>query len=82
MLGGSPVRDRIKGVMANVFELDVAEVPDDASTLTLTGWDSLRHLELVLALEREFRVRVPADEMLDLTSVEEIESFVQRADTT
>jgi acyl carrier protein len=73
------VRDRIKAVMGSVFECDATDVPDDASPDTLPGWDSLRHLELVLALEGEFGVRVPSDLMLELTSVDAIETFLADA---
>jgi acyl carrier protein len=72
------MHERLRGVLAEVFELPVADVPADASAESLPGWDSLRQLELMLALELEYGVRIPADEMLELQSVEAIDEFLAR----
>jgi acyl carrier protein len=74
------MHERVKVVMASVFEVDPADVPDDASSETFTGWDSLRHLELMLSLEAEFGVHVPSDAMLALTSLPAIERFLRHSD--
>lgn len=73
------MRSRVKDVVARVLEVDATEVPDSARVGELPGWDSLRQLELALELEREFDVRIPTESMLELTSLEAIESFLSRA---
>lgn len=70
------MRDSLRLVLAEIFELDPAEVSEDASTLTLAGWDSLRQLELMLALEQEYGVRISAEALLDLDSVPAIEAYL------
>ncbi|HTU78181.1 MAG TPA: acyl carrier protein [Solirubrobacteraceae bacterium] len=70
------MRERLKQVMAEVFGCAPWEIPDDADPETLAGWDSLRQLELMLALETEFGVRIPAEAMLELVSVEKIDDFL------
>jgi acyl carrier protein len=65
--------------MGTVFRVDPQAIPDDARSEQLPGWDSLRHLELMLALESEFGVRIPSETMLDLTTLPAIERFVQDA---
>lgn len=67
------MRERIREAMATVFDRPLAEIPDDASAESLEDWDSLHHLELVLELELEFGVRVPAETVPELLSVEAIE---------
>jgi acyl carrier protein len=39
------------------------------------GWDSLRHVRLMLELEKEFGVRIPTDQFGSLTSVEAIGTY-------
>lgn len=73
------MHERVKRVVGSVLRVDPAEIPDDARSEEVAGWDSLRHLELMLALETEFGVRIPAQTMLELTSVPAIERFVERA---
>jgi acyl carrier protein len=70
------MRDSLRGVLSEVFETPMEEIADDASIESLPAWDSLRQLELMLALELEFGVRIPADAMLELQSVALIEEFL------
>jgi acyl carrier protein len=67
------MHERLRGVLADVLEVSEDEIPDDASTESLPGWDSLRQIELMLALELEYGVRIPADAMVELQSVDAIE---------
>jgi len=41
---------------------------DDASSDNIENWDSLRHLNLILALEEEFGVSIPDDEVGNLVN--------------
>lgn len=65
--------DRIRQVMAAVFEMNPAEIGDDATPGQIARWDSLRHMNLVLALEEEFGVRFPEDQLEQLVSFQLIE---------
>ncbi len=71
------MRERLRDVMATVFEVPVTDIPDDADSVTMPGWDSLRHLELMLELEMSFGVRIPADQVPELTSVGAIEDALR-----
>jgi acyl carrier protein len=71
------MRERIRETMATVFELPLAQIPDDASAQSVEGWDSLRHLELMLELEMTFGVRLPAEEVPELVSVGAIEDALR-----
>ena len=71
------MRERIKDVMAKTFQVPAAEIPDDASIDEFPRWDSLGHLELMLAIEMEFSVRLSADTMLELLKLEDIEAYLE-----
>jgi acyl carrier protein len=58
----------VKKVMASVLEIDASEIADDASMDTLRAWDSLRQMNLVLALEESFEVSFPDDDAANATS--------------
>ena len=63
--------------MAAVFLLAVESLPDDSAIDAVPEWDSLRHLELMLALEMEFGVRISTSAMLELLSLQAIEEYLQ-----
>lgn len=66
-------KDRIKQVMSVVFEVPLQEINDEVSTDNLENWDSLRHLNLILALEEEFGVSIPDEEVGNLVNFKLIE---------
>ncbi|MCP9485393.1 MAG: acyl carrier protein [Gaiellaceae bacterium MAG52_C11] len=70
------MRDRLRNVLAGVLEVRPEEICADMSAEDVAGWDSLRQLEVMLALELEYGVRIPADAMLELQSVPAIEEFL------
>jgi acyl carrier protein len=71
------MRDRVRHAMATVWNVPADEIPEDADTTSLASWDSLRHMELMLELEMSFGVRIPADELPELTSIGAIEEALR-----
>jgi acyl carrier protein len=60
--------DTLKQVMATLLTVDVSAIDQDASMDTIPTWDSLRHMNLVLALEEEFKVTIPDEDAGNITS--------------
>ncbi len=60
------MEERIKNTMSAVFGIDVVEVSDDASPDTITSWDSIGHMKLVVALEEEFDIQFNDDQIAEL----------------
>lgn len=58
----------LKQVMATLLTVDVSAIGEDASMDTIPTWDSLRHMNLVLALEEEFKVAIPDEDAGNITS--------------
>ena len=71
------MRDRVRSTIASVWNVPAGEIPEDADATSLSGWDSLRHLELMLELEMTFGVRIPAEEVPELTSIGAIEEALR-----
>jgi acyl carrier protein len=70
------IRERVKSIMAGVFGIPAARIPDDATIETLPEWDSLGHLEVMLALEMEYGVALPTETMIELVSLQAIATFL------
>lgn len=71
---GGPLRETLRKLMAEVFEIGVDEVTAESAIGNLEGWDSLGHIRLVAALELAFGVTLTADDIVAMTSVAAIES--------
>ena len=57
---------RIKNVMSAVFAIPVNKIKGNASPDTIESWDSLKHMNLVVALEEEFGMEFSDDEILEM----------------
>jgi acyl carrier protein len=60
--------EKLKEIMAAVFRVDRSTITDQSSMDTIQGWDSLRHINLVLALEEEFKVSIADEDTANITS--------------
>lgn len=63
-------------MMADAFGATIEQMTDDASPDTIEGWDSIQHLNLVMALEEEFGVQFEPEEIEQLLSVELVAALV------
>ena len=64
----SSTEERVGGVLAEVFNLDAGEIGPEASVDTIEAWDSLQHLNVVIALEEEFEIGFTDEETITLTT--------------
>ncbi len=73
----STIFERVRTVAADVLDVPPARLDARASTETVESWDSLQHLNLVLALEQEFGVQFEPEEMERMTSVGRIVELLE-----
>ncbi len=66
------IEERVRGVIAQVFGLDKSAVSSTASQESLEKWDSLGHMNLCVAIEEEFRVRLDDTQIVEMTSVPKV----------
>lgn len=60
------IREEVQQVFRDVFEDDQLVLTDNMTAGDVPGWDSLGHLNLVIALEKRFRVRFATAEISSL----------------
>lgn len=71
----SALLPRIRACMQSALKLsdtDAAEIDRTTTPVSVAGWTSLGHLELILTLERTFDVTFEAEEIMELASVDAI----------
>lgn len=64
------MEDKIKEIMAQVFNIDKELIGSDSSLDTIEEWDSLSHSSLVIALEQGFDISFEIEEIIDMMSFE------------
>ncbi|MFZ4712620.1 MAG: acyl carrier protein [Bacteriovoracaceae bacterium] len=68
---------KLKSVLANVFNVDISTITGDASVDTIESWDSLNHLKLVLALEQEFDISFTEEQTVEIMNLPLIKMTLQ-----
>jgi acyl carrier protein len=64
--------EQVRQIIADTLFMSLEEIGEDASQESVRNWDSLQQLNLVLALEQTFNVRLKPEEFAAMTSVEKI----------
>ena len=59
------MESRIKKVMGDVFNIGVDSINSDSSPDNIENWDSLKHMNLIIALEEEFEIEFDVGEIVD-----------------
>jgi len=68
---------RIKQVMSDVLDVDINDINEDTSPETLEAWDSLKQMNLIVALEEEFNLEFTDEEIEDLLNFKLIKLTIE-----
>jgi acyl carrier protein len=72
------LRSRVTGTFRNVFGDSNLVISDGMTAQDVEQWDSLTHINLIVAIEREFRIKFTTGEVSNLKNVGELVSLIQR----
>jgi acyl carrier protein len=64
------MRKKLEKIFRESFGID--KLDDNLSINNVTGWDSMAHVGLILALQKEFGISITPADALELTSVQNI----------
>lgn len=68
----APRFDRVRTIAADVLEVPASTISADSSPETIETWDSVHHLNLVLALEQEFNLQFEPEEIDQMKDIQHI----------
>ena len=71
------VVDRLSGVFRRTFGDETIELFDEMKAADLEKWDSLMHVALMIAVEKEFGFRFRAEELGRIRNVGDIRRIVE-----
>lgn len=71
------MQNTIKIIMSTVLEVPLDEIDENSSSDSVSTWDSLKHMNLIIALEQEFGVAFDEDTIPEIQSFSSISSALQ-----
>lgn len=72
------IRAEIKRLIANVTEREPDEVPDTAHFMDELGVDSLMAMEVMIAIDKKFKIDIPEEDFNKATNVNESVAMVEQ----
>lgn len=70
------VFSRLNGVFREVFDDDSIEVNDSTTSADIEDWDSFEHINLIVAVEKEFEMKIPMGKVLTMKNVGEMVDII------
>ena len=73
----SEVYSRLNELFRSVFDNDDMVVSPELTAADVDGWDSLRHVRLMLTIERAFNIKFSAYEVNKLRNVGQLAKLIE-----
>lgn len=70
------IDERLFKILGDTFQTDKIN-PEDSMD-EIPEWDSLRHIQLIIAIEDEFSISIDFADTLEMTSIPEIKKKIQK----
>jgi len=64
-----PLDQEVTALIAEIIEMDPKEINPDAHLVEDLGMDSMMALEILAAIEKRFRIKIPEEDLPKITSV-------------
>ncbi len=61
---------RLKSVFSKLFGIKESEIDKDSSPDNIDSWDSLNHMNLIIAIEQEFNINFSMEEIVEMLNFE------------
>ncbi len=67
----------VEAIIARVLDIDPDRVVDDLEFQGIMQWDSMHHVEMMVAFEEAYGLEIDADTIVELTSVRAIRTWAR-----
>lgn len=69
--------DKIKDVLAKQLRVSKEEIKDDANIMEELGADSLDVVEMLMALEEQFNITIPDEDVTSFKTIKDIALYLE-----
>jgi acyl carrier protein len=70
------VSERLKKVILNELEIKDFSLVDETTADQVPEWDSFNHINIIIAVEKEFAIKFKSTEILKINNVGELQQLI------
>jgi len=74
--------EQVRSVASDIFGLPPDKITAESSPETIENWDSLQHLNLVLAIEEKFGVQLEPEDIEQMKNIGAVAALVEKLQST
>ena len=68
--------DRLKKIVLRELDLDDFDFNDNTTANMVPGWDSLTHIQIIVAVEKDFKVKFKGIEIIKIKNMGELQNLI------
>lgn len=70
--------EKLNQILSEIFKLPITETCKDLSMYEVSTWDSLSHMDLIVAIENEFNIQLTGDDIAEMITFNSIRDIVSK----
>jgi len=70
------ISEKLKSTILKELKLDEFTIEDETRADQVPGWDSLNHINVILAIEKEYNLRFKSIEVLRCKNIGELQKLI------
>jgi acyl carrier protein len=74
----SSTLEQVRNVASDIFGIPVDKITAESSPETIDNWDSMQHLNLVLAIEEKFGVQFEPEDIEQMKNIGAVATLVKK----
>lgn len=74
--------EQVRSVASDIFGVPAEKITAESSPETIENWDSMQHLNLVLAVEEKFGVQLEPEDIEQMKNIGAVAKVVEKVQAT
>jgi acyl carrier protein len=70
--------EQVRNIASDIFGIPADKITAESSPETIENWDSMQHLNLVLAIEEKFGVQLDPENIEQMNNIGAVATLVQK----
>ena len=70
------ISERLKKIVLRELDLDDFDFHDETKANMVPGWDSLLHIQIIVAIEKNYKIKFKGIEILIIKNMGELQSLI------
>lgn len=72
------IAEQVQDIFREEFENDSLQISGDMNSSHIRGWDSLANINLIIAMEKTFKIKFVTTEIQKLTNIGDMISLIEQ----